>query len=912
MAPPSDSTPLDAALADGLWLRRLARELAGDAHRADDAVQETLLAAVERPAPARAPRAWLAAVLRNALRQERRGEERRSRRERAVGDASSSGAPSADDVAARLELQQAVFEAVRALDEPYRTAVVLRFFDGLPPRRIAARLGVPVKTVSTRLERALARLRQRLDGRYGDRATWAVALLPLARNVGPLVGPIGGLAVGTTAKLVAAAAIASAAALAVRPLLSTPEPAPIVAPRPAAEPQPLDTTPPEPRDAREPVGPATSEPAPDVSPAPLPSIAAPVAPARLTVRVVRRGTGELVPDAWVRAEAAEPPAFHTGASTGQLGFARLDVPSGQRLRLAVTPDTGAEDPLDPIGSTSLRIELLVAGEAREVVLTVPHGLDRLVRGRVVDARDGRPLAGASVRALWGEDEGGALSRVTDSAGRFELSVPSWRASCASVELEGYGPAWAALSEAPDGAPLEVRLERGGVLEVGIARADGVLVEDAEVRLTLSTADLLQPRGARVRSSELVLVELADGGVARFEDLPAGARLFAAVHGAGGELLWRSPAPVVLEPGEARRLDWTLGGGTRVRGIVQDQHGRPIEGCEVWALALDRAREGDRDRRWLRGEDRARVTSLARADAAGRYALAGLGPGEWWIGPGHFGRDGDGDVATVAERLSIEAGTPEARVDVVAHRGLAIEGRIVGDVARSAAVTAAGIELEGAWLRAAAEPDGTFRVSPLAPGRYVLRVQQPGALHLDTDPVVVAAGARDVELVAGGGGAIEGRLVDAEGRSVAGHVHLRLPGNGSLGMGVGHDGAFRFTGLEPGAYVVRATSEDGGAAVRSLELAAEGREELEVVLEPGARLVLSLTGSPDRLRCEIVHSGVVVGDFTLRRGEPAAEAVPPGPVLVQVYSERDERRTVHASRTASPAPGEVVEIVLDVP
>jgi hypothetical protein len=66
MTPPADrssSFSADTLLAESAWLRRLALRLVADAARADDAVQDTLVAALERePAGARPGRAWLAAV----------------------------------------------------------------------------------------------------------------------------------------------------------------------------------------------------------------------------------------------------------------------------------------------------------------------------------------------------------------------------------------------------------------------------------------------------------------------------------------------------------------------------------------------------------------------------------------------------------------------------------------------------------------------------------------------------------------------------------------------------------------------------------------------------------------------------------------------------------------------------------
>ena len=78
---------------------------------------------------------------------------------------------------------RAVVEAVARLDEPYRAAILLRYFEGLAPAAIAARTGTPLRTVHTRLYRALARLRTELDRAHGgERKTWLRALIPFARR----------------------------------------------------------------------------------------------------------------------------------------------------------------------------------------------------------------------------------------------------------------------------------------------------------------------------------------------------------------------------------------------------------------------------------------------------------------------------------------------------------------------------------------------------------------------------------------------------------------------------------------------------------------------------------------------------------------------------------------------------------
>ncbi|MEM9382693.1 MAG: RNA polymerase sigma factor, partial [Planctomycetota bacterium] len=209
------------------WVNRLARSLVADPHAADDLVQEAWLVALRRGGPAGADRPdqerWLSAVLRNLARDRRRGEVRRRTRERetaqAAGAATESGGAEGDGAVLieRLEAHRRVVEAVRDLDEPYRTAVLMRYFEGVGPARIARRLGVPVRTVHSRLHRGLSKLRERLSRDIeGGRGAWLLALLPLSERSGWTSGALAG-ALAMDAKLkvtLAGAALAGAAAVA--------------------------------------------------------------------------------------------------------------------------------------------------------------------------------------------------------------------------------------------------------------------------------------------------------------------------------------------------------------------------------------------------------------------------------------------------------------------------------------------------------------------------------------------------------------------------------------------------------------------------------------------------------------------------------------------------------------------------
>lgn len=164
-------------LAHAERLRALARRLVKDDARADDLLQETWLEAQRRPrASIGNLGSWLAGVVRNLAREERRGEGRRARRETAV--ARGEGLPSTADVVLRIEGFRDVAREVQTLAEPYRTTIVRLYFDGLTAEELAAREGVASATIRSRHLRALQELRKRLDDRPGGRAAWVALLLP--------------------------------------------------------------------------------------------------------------------------------------------------------------------------------------------------------------------------------------------------------------------------------------------------------------------------------------------------------------------------------------------------------------------------------------------------------------------------------------------------------------------------------------------------------------------------------------------------------------------------------------------------------------------------------------------------------------------------------------------------------------
>jgi len=157
-----------AGLRRDLYLRALF--LAQDPFAADDLVQE----AIERALLARARfqrgthlKAWLGQILRNLFIDARRRALTRARFEHEGEIEEPTAAPSGslfevlsgDDVAS----------ALARLDTAQRQVFMLACLEGRTYQEIAARIGVPVSTVGTRLLRAKRKLRRMLEQVYEDR-----------------------------------------------------------------------------------------------------------------------------------------------------------------------------------------------------------------------------------------------------------------------------------------------------------------------------------------------------------------------------------------------------------------------------------------------------------------------------------------------------------------------------------------------------------------------------------------------------------------------------------------------------------------------------------------------------------------------------------------------------------------------
>ena len=169
------------------WMRALARSLVRDDSLAEDAVQDAFLAAVRSP-PRReeALGAWLRTALRRCVSRIRVQDEARKRREALAAREERLAREPGHDIET-LEVQRILIDEVLRLEEPFRSTVLLRFFDGLTVAAIARRHGVDESTARWRLGTALERLRSALTRRKVGAASWQASLAPL---LGRLPAPI--------------------------------------------------------------------------------------------------------------------------------------------------------------------------------------------------------------------------------------------------------------------------------------------------------------------------------------------------------------------------------------------------------------------------------------------------------------------------------------------------------------------------------------------------------------------------------------------------------------------------------------------------------------------------------------------------------------------------------------------------
>jgi len=143
-------------------LRSFIARRVGDAAEAEDILQEVLLRihrhgdTLER---AERVHAWVYQIARNAIADSYRARGRYAELAVALTDAGPTAKVGSPAVDLRAELAACLAPMVDRLPDAYRRAIVLTEFEGLTQQQAAARLGLPLPNLKSRVQRGRGRLK---------------------------------------------------------------------------------------------------------------------------------------------------------------------------------------------------------------------------------------------------------------------------------------------------------------------------------------------------------------------------------------------------------------------------------------------------------------------------------------------------------------------------------------------------------------------------------------------------------------------------------------------------------------------------------------------------------------------------------------------------------------------------------
>jgi hypothetical protein len=271
------------------------------------------------------------------------------------------------------------------------------------------------------------------------------------------------------------------------------------------------------------------------------------------------------------------------------------------------------------------------------------------------------------------------------------------------------------------------------------------------------------RRAQIQGSnnELHVDTLSDDeGRFRLADLPQG--LWRVTVAKGGYFTWQlgqrrpfdSAPPIALENGQLITVDVPLSRGGVITGRVSDESGEPLAGLRV---RVYRARMSGGYRRL---ED---VGAADQTDDTGAYRIFGLPPGDYYVAaslrvappdsivqttysPTYY--PGTGELAD-AQRIRVELGSESTAIfPLLPVRSVSVTGTVLTS---SGAPASAFLNLMSdaaefgtpLGIGGVTQPDGTFTIPDVPPGRYSLIASLRGDGPSETGSVPVTVGTDDV-------------------------------------------------------------------------------------------------------------------------------------------------------------------------
>jgi hypothetical protein len=554
--------------------------------------------------------------------------------------------------------------------------------------------------------------------------------------------------------------------------------------------------------------------------------------------IVLDATGGPIPHAAVRAEVPPPSPLVVDVEADDSGHFAVDLPPG---RVGFTARAEAYAPARWFG---------VAPTAAVRLVLIPGGK---ISGTVVAAAPGAPpVANVEVRAAPFANPLSPLfqAETTDAEGHFEIRglEPGRYALTAS------GAGWRGTSDAPIDLALAQAVEGAQVV---VRRASQVLgrvllagtTEPCRLGIVhLGPPDPREPPvdGYSSLAAGGAVTELTTSigpdGAARFSSVPAG-RYYVRVQCVDHIL---SDGPRVLDVADAPvEATWRVAAGAGMVLLTVDDRGRPVPSVQFVL----------RYPRWT--DTGPTAVSGGRTNAEGRYEYPlVLRPGVYEVSPAapFQGEAVQADLGLRAAPVTVTlkiAGSASILAHVRTRAGDGVDGVTVAAVAEDETSTD-GSASPTAALPAVALGAGDYRVTPLKPGRYEVRVDDGVNATVSAGEYSVGAGDTAVASVEyDREGQIRGRVVGVEGTPVpnawvsaaATSLSERAARTtGALSFGpfgptpkgrvlTDDDGRFSIGSLAGGAAAYTLRAEKAGAGSGMLEVVAGATSDVKISLSP---------------------------------------------------------------------------------
>lgn len=506
-------------------------------------------------------------------------------------------------------------------------------------------------------------------------------------------------------------------------------------------------------------------------------------------------------------------------------------------------------------------------DATEVGVAPGHAFDLVVlpeavlRGRVVLADNGTPVAGArvvvSAAGVFNTQRG---DTTTDEHGRFRvhgLPPGAYKAEAHADEVFGLADALVPLGVGETSDPLEIRAHPAYLLAGLATHGDQGPCAQGQVRLD-------------ARGDGLALgAPIAPDGTARLRGVLPGPYLLTVTCPGALPL-----AQDIVVDQTQQDLRWELTRGQAIRGVVVDAGDAPVPGVLLTGAHEDPEGPGH--------------LASARTEADGTFELAGLLPGRHRI----TFPVADRPAPPEATLVELVPGHDADGVRIVLPPTGRLHGRVVDPEAHGVAGVAVHLSAPGvAPLVATTADDGAFAFPHAPVGELTLVARRGlGVLPLAGAPAAEREAGRKVRVEAGATseadlavvdrrGAIRGRVVDPHGAPVADAlVTAALESSRPRGADAradaptgrpaltGADGRFTLEALPEGRYTLRARLR--GSEAVATRAALGGDVALTLAAPAALHGVVRLRGAaPDRFTVEVREraAGFALKDMFFRTG-----------------------------------------------